>query len=149
MLVNSQVVDHGLMTDMLLDRIALQAVGCFLPNGFRETARKLSQILTVQYRKEQGRHGSRRKRRDTTEREILKKAREILESTKVLEKEWTGGRMKKHSTAKKKILGGRMPIEIINEANRLKGWKTYDLQRALRFYLKVLKAGEWSCNPLR
>ena len=42
----------------------------------------------------------------------------------------------------KKILAGRMPIEMINEFNRLKGSKTYHLKKGPRFCLKVLKRGD-------
>jgi hypothetical protein len=55
-------------------------------------------------------------------------------------KEWTGGRMKKYSTFKTRVIAGRLPVELINEINRLKGSKTFHLERALRLYVKVMGA---------
>jgi len=72
--------------------------------------------------------------------EILKEARIILEKIQTREKEYTGGCHRKMSTVKTKIVGGRLPVDLNNELNRLKGSKTYHLERALRFYLKLLEA---------
>jgi len=81
-----------------------------------------------------------------SEKQILKGALKILEKMEIPEKEWTGGRNKKLSTVRRKILGGRMPVSLINQINQLRGSKTYHLGRALRLYLMVLDEGERYLN---
>ena len=76
---------------------------------------------------------------DLSEKEILRGVREILDTVQVHHKEWTGGRLKKYSTIKTKLIAGRMPVDLINDINRLKGSKTFHLERALRLYVKVMK----------
>ena len=63
----------------------------------------------------------------------------------VHEKEWTGGRNKRQSLIRTQVFGGRIPVEIVNEINRLKPRsKTYHLERALKLYVLVLEYAEWS-----
>jgi hypothetical protein len=64
----------------------------------------------------------------------------ILESIEVYEKEWTGGGRKKRSTVKTRIFGGRIPTAPINEIHEFRGNNAYHLERALRLYVKVMKA---------
>jgi len=79
---------------------------------------------------------------ELSEKEILKKVRKILDTIEIHEKEWTGGRRKKRSTVKTRIFGGRLPTALINEIHEFKGSNTYHLERALRLYVKVMKAGQ-------
>ena len=76
---------------------------------------------------------------EITEREILQGVKKILDSIEVHHKEWTGGRNRKYSTFKTRVIAGRLPIEVINQINRLKGSKTFHLERALRLYVMVMK----------
>jgi hypothetical protein len=77
---------------------------------------------------------------ELSEKEILKKTCKILDGIEVYEKEWTGGRRKKRSTIKTRIFGGRIPTALINEIHEFSGSNTYHLERALRLYVKVMKA---------
>ncbi len=76
---------------------------------------------------------------ELSEKEILQRVRKILDSIQVHHKEWTGGRMKKYSTLKTRVIAGRLPVDLINQINRLKGSKTFHLERALRLYIQVMK----------
>ncbi len=67
-------------------------------------------------------------------------AKRILDLIEPHEKEWTGTRLKKFSTMKTRTLAGCIPVELLNEINRLKGTKTYYVERALRLYVKVMNA---------
>lgn len=73
-----------------------------------------------------------------SQEDALVGARTILEKIQTREKEYTGGCYKKMSTVKTKIVGARLPVDLINELNRLGGSKTYHLERAVRLYLKIL-----------
>jgi hypothetical protein len=81
---------------------------------------------------------------ELTEEEILKEALKILESMPVRKRDITGTRSKRLSTVKTKILAGRMPTELINELRALGDSTTSHIERALRIYLKILKAGKAS-----
>ncbi len=89
--------------------------------------------------------GAKRKDRSLTdtselsEKEILQVVRKILDSIEVHHREWTGGRNRKYSTFKTRVIAGRLPVDLINQINRLKGSKTFHLERALRLYVKVMK----------
>ncbi len=76
---------------------------------------------------------------ELSEKEILRGVRGILDTIEVHHKEWTGGRLKKCSTIKTKLIAGRMPLDLLNEIHRFKGSNTYHLERALRLYVKVMK----------
>lgn len=80
-----------------------------------------------------------------SEKEILQGARKVLETIEVHHKEWTGGRLKKYSTVKTRVLAGRLPVDLLNEVHRFKGSNTYHLERALRLYVKVMnvKSESW------
>jgi hypothetical protein len=76
---------------------------------------------------------------ELSEKEILQGARKILDNIEIHHKEWTGGRNRKYSTLKTRVIAGRLPIEVINQINRLKGSKTFHLERALRLYVMVME----------
>jgi hypothetical protein len=76
-----------------------------------------------------------------SEIEILQMVRKILGKIEVHEREWTGGRMRKYSSVKKRIFAGRLPVALINEIHLFKGSNTYHLEKALRLYIKVMGAG--------
>jgi hypothetical protein len=76
---------------------------------------------------------------DLSEKEILRGMRKILDTIEVHHREWTGGRLKKYSMIKTKLIAGRMPVDLINEIHRFKGTDTYHLERALRLYALVMK----------
>jgi hypothetical protein len=76
---------------------------------------------------------------DLSEKEILQGVRKILESIEVHHREWSGGRNRKYSRFKTRVIAGRMPVELINQINQFKGSKTFHLERALRLYVKVVK----------
>jgi hypothetical protein len=80
---------------------------------------------------------------ELSEKEILMKVLKILDGIEVYEKEWTGGRRKKRSTIKTRIFGGRIPTALINEIHEFQGSNTYHLEKALRLYVKVMRAGSW------
>ncbi|MGO9121437.1 MAG: hypothetical protein ACLQPD_27985 [Desulfomonilaceae bacterium] len=77
---------------------------------------------------------------ELSEKEILQGVRKILDSIEVHHREWTGGRNRKYSTFKTRVIAGRLPVEVINQINRLKGSKTFHLERALRLYVQVMAA---------
>lgn len=77
---------------------------------------------------------------ELSEDEILQGVRKILDKIEVHHKEWTGGRLKKYSTLKTKVFAGRLPVDLINEINKLRGSHTFHLERALRLYVKVMGA---------
>ncbi len=76
---------------------------------------------------------------DLSEKEILQGMRKILESIPVHHREWTGGRNRKYSTLKTRVIAGRISVDLINQINKFKGSKTFHLERALRLYVKVMK----------
>ena len=76
---------------------------------------------------------------DLSEKDILRGMRKILEAIEVHHKEWTGGRNRKYSMLKTRVIAGRLPVDLINQINRFKGSKTFHLERALRLYLRVMK----------
>ena len=77
---------------------------------------------------------------ELSEKEILHRVRKILDTIEVHHKEWTGGRNRKYSTLKTRVIAGLMPVDLINQINRLKGSKTFHLERALRLYVMVMGA---------
>jgi hypothetical protein len=85
-----------------------------------------------------------KERLDLTEEEILKEASKILDGMPVRKRDITGTRKKRLSTVKTKIIAGRMPTELINELRALGGSNTSHLEKALIFYLKLIKAGKVS-----
>ncbi len=62
-----------------------------------------------------------------------------MDKIEVHHREWSGGRTRKYSTVKTRILAGRLPVDLLNEVHRFKGSNTYHLERALRLYVKVMK----------
>ena len=72
--------------------------------------------------------------------QVLKKTGEILETIEIAEREWTG--RGKKGTQNLVLIGGKLPPDIVEEVRALKGPVTHHLERALRLYLKVLKATE-------
>jgi hypothetical protein len=76
---------------------------------------------------------------ELSEKEILQRVRKILDSIEVHHREWTGGRNRKYSTFKTRVIAGRLPIEVINQINQFKGSKTFHLERALRLYAMIMK----------
>jgi len=81
-------------------------------------------------------------RLELTEEEVLREAFKILQGLPVRKRQLTGTRGKRLSTVKTKILAGRMPTDLINELRSLKGSYSEHLERALKFYVKVIKAGK-------
>ncbi len=79
---------------------------------------------------------------ELSEREILKSVMKILDKIEVHHKEWTGGRMKKYSTVKTKVFAGRLPVDLLNEIHKFEGSNAFHLERALRLYVKVMRAEE-------
>jgi hypothetical protein len=78
---------------------------------------------------------------ELSEKEILRRVRKILDSIEVHHREWTGGRTRrKYSIIKTKIIAGRLPVDLLNEIHKFKGSNTYHLERALRLYVKVMRA---------
>jgi hypothetical protein len=77
-------------------------------------------------------------KRGLSEEEILRQVKAILEAIEVHHKEWTGGRRKKYSTTKTRVVAGRLPTDLINEIHKFDGSNTYHLERALRLYVKVM-----------
>ena len=77
---------------------------------------------------------------ELSEKEILQMVREILDKIEVHHKEWSGGRTRKYSTIKTRVLAGRLPVDLLNEIHKFKGSNTYHLERALRLYVKVMRA---------
>jgi hypothetical protein len=75
---------------------------------------------------------------DLSEEEILRGARKILDAIEVHHREWSGGRNRKYSTIKTKLIAGRMPVDLLNDIHKFKGSNTYHLERALRLYVKVI-----------
>ncbi len=49
--------------------------------------------------------------------------------------------MKKYSTVETRVFAGRLPVDLINEIHKFKGFNTYHLEKALRLYVKVMGAG--------
>ncbi len=76
---------------------------------------------------------------ELSEKEILQGARKVLDEIEIHHKEWTGGRLKKYSTVKTRLIAGRMPVDLINEIHKFKGSNTYHLERALRLYVMVMR----------
>lgn len=69
-----------------------------------------------------------------------KRAREILDNIETKKYEWTGkGKVKENKTA---ILAGRMPLDLVQGIKALEGKVTDHMEKALRLYLKIVKAGE-------
>jgi len=77
---------------------------------------------------------------ELSEKEILRRVAKILDSIEVHHKEWTGGRLKKYSLIKTRIIAGRLPVDLLNEMHKFRGSNTYHLERALRLYVKVMGA---------
>jgi hypothetical protein len=77
---------------------------------------------------------------ELSERVILQGVRKILEKIEVHHREWTGGRNRKYSTFKTRVIADRLPVDLLNEIHRFKGSNTYHLERALRLYVKVMGA---------
>jgi|GEM_PF-4213488 len=77
---------------------------------------------------------------ELSEKEILGEARKILEKIEVRKREWTGGRRKRYSPIKTKVIAARLPVELLNQIHEFKGTDTYHLERALRLYVKVMGA---------
>ena len=78
--------------------------------------------------------------KELSEKEILRRVAKILDSIEVHHKEWTGGRLKKYSLIKTRIIAGRLPVDLLNEMHKFRGSNTYHLERALRLYVKVMGA---------
>ncbi|MGO9121431.1 MAG: hypothetical protein ACLQPD_27950 [Desulfomonilaceae bacterium] len=76
---------------------------------------------------------------ELSEKEILQRVRKILDTIEVHHREWTGGRNRKYSTLKTRVIAGRLPIEVINQINRFKGSKSFHVERSLRLYLMIMK----------
>jgi hypothetical protein len=76
---------------------------------------------------------------ELSEKEILRGVRKIPESIEVHHKEWTGGRVKKYSMIKAKVIAGSIPVDPLNKINKFKGSNTFHLEKALRLYVKVMK----------
>ncbi len=80
-------------------------------------------------------------RTELSEREILQRVGKILDKIEVRKREWTGGRRKRYSPVKTKVIAGRLPVALLNELHVFKGTDTYHLERALGLYVKILGAG--------
>ena len=50
--------------------------------------------------------------------------------------------MKKYSTVKTKVFAGRLPVDLLNEIHKFEGSNAFHLERALRLYVKVMRAEE-------
>jgi len=79
---------------------------------------------------------------ELSEKEILQRVGKILDGIETRKKEWTGGRRKKYSPLKTKVIAARIPVELLNQIHEFKGSDTYHLERALRLYVLVLGARE-------
>ncbi len=79
-------------------------------------------------------------RTELSEKEILQRVGKILDKIEVRKREWTGGRRKKYSTLKTKVIAARLPVELLNQIHEFKGSDRQHLEKALRLYVKVLKS---------
>ncbi len=59
---------------------------------------------------------------ELSEKEILRGVRKILDSLQVHHREWTGGRFKKYSMTKTRVIAGRLPVDLLNEIHKFKGF---------------------------
>ncbi len=59
---------------------------------------------------------------ELSEKEILRGVRKILDSIQVHHREWTGGRFKKYSMTKTRVIAGRLPVDLLNEIHKFKGF---------------------------
>jgi hypothetical protein len=75
---------------------------------------------------------------ELSEKEILQRVGKILDGIETRKREWTGGRRKKYSPVKTKVIAARLPVELLNDIYVFKGSNTYHLERALRLYVKVM-----------
>jgi len=79
-------------------------------------------------------------RTELSEKEILQRVGKILDGIETRKREWTGGRRKRYSPVKTKVIAARLPVELLNQIHEFKGTDTYHLERALRLYVKVMGA---------
>ncbi len=77
---------------------------------------------------------------ELSEKAILQRVGKILDGIETRKREWTGGRRKKYSPVKTKVIAARLPVELLNQIHEFKGSDTYHLERALRLYVKVMGA---------
>ncbi len=76
---------------------------------------------------------------ELSEKMILQGVRKILDEIEVHRREYGGQKPQIFSSYKTRVIAGRMPVEVINQINRMKGSKTFHLERALRLYVKAMK----------
>jgi hypothetical protein len=79
---------------------------------------------------------------ELSEREILESVRKILDKIEIRKREWTGGRKKRYSPLKTKVIAARIPVELLNQIHEFKGTDTYYLEKALRLYVLILGANK-------
>jgi hypothetical protein len=120
--------------------IAPNHFGSSLPTQLNRT--KFSRITI-----EASRSGSYPDSPELPDREILQSVRKIPDKIEVREKEWTSGMIKKYSTVKTKVVTGRLAVDLLNQFHAFKGCDIFQLERALRLYVKVMQAS--SCNYIR
>ncbi len=75
---------------------------------------------------------------ELSEKEILQRVGKILDGIETRKREWTGGRRKRYSPVKTKVIAARIPVELLNQIHEFKGTDTYHVERALRLYVKVM-----------
>ncbi len=78
---------------------------------------------------------------ELSEKEILQAARKILDKIEVRKREWTGGRRKKYSETKTKVIAARLPVGLLNQVHQFEGTDREHVEKALRLYVMVMEAG--------
>jgi hypothetical protein len=73
-----------------------------------------------------------------SEKEILQSIRKILDKIEVRKREWPGGRRKKYSETKTKVIAARLPVDLLNRIHEFKGYDREHLERAMRLYVKIM-----------
>jgi hypothetical protein len=78
----------------------------------------------------------------TSEEETLKKMNELLKDIQATPRPVGATGKGKYTTLKTKMIAARLPVALAEELEALEGPKSGHIERAVKLYLKVLKAGE-------
>ncbi|MGO9568256.1 MAG: hypothetical protein ACLP5H_12015 [Desulfomonilaceae bacterium] len=78
---------------------------------------------------------------ELSEKEILQGVRKILDGIETRKRQWTGGRKKRYSPVKTKVIAARLPVELLNQIHEFKGSDRHHVEKALRLYVMVMGAG--------
>lgn len=81
-----------------------------------------------------------------SDRNAVERGRQLLTTMTERNKEWTGGRMRKETSIRTKIIAARVPVDLIDQIRALRGTKTEHLEKAIRLYLEVLKPENKECG---